>query len=218
VRLLGSDDLRDVDADGDEALLRLDGGVDLNGNGQVDFRSPGATEYGFERFTTKHSPLIGNHDLNSPRGDGEFRQVVDTTRLQEGVHFLVARVYRHQPAGSPAVFTDFKKIIYIDRSAPVSAFDSFHPVPSAPADKEVWIRSVDFTADRVHVLPNLPNATTEADILTAVASGKGRLDRFDRALFHGVLRGLPQGENNLTIVTFERGARHSIKRVTASVP
>jgi len=39
VRLLGSNDLRDVEADGDGALLRVDAGRDVNGNGSVDFRT-----------------------------------------------------------------------------------------------------------------------------------------------------------------------------------
>jgi len=82
VRLLGSNNLRDVDADGDEALLRVDDGVDVNGNGAVDFRTPGTTEYGFERFVTKHSPLIGDHNVNAPRGDGEFRQVIARSSTQ----------------------------------------------------------------------------------------------------------------------------------------
>ena len=101
VRLLGSNDLRDVDADGDEALLRIDEELDLNGNNTVDFKTPGSTEYGFERFVTKRNPLIGNHDVNAPRGAGEFRQVIDATRLSEGIHFITVRAYRHQPAGSP---------------------------------------------------------------------------------------------------------------------
>lgn len=146
VRLLGSNDLRDVAADGDEALLRMDDGVDLNGNGTVDFKTPGTTKYGFERFVTKRSPLIRNRNVKGLRGDGEFRQTVDARRLSEGLHFLTVRAYRHQPAGSPPVFSEFKKVIYIDRTPPVSAFDSFHPIQSAPGDTKVWIRSVDLTA------------------------------------------------------------------------
>ena len=115
VRLLGSNDLRDVNADGDEALLRLDGGLDVNGNKVVDFRTPGTTEYGFERFVTKRSPLIGNHDVNAPRGDGEFRQVIDAKRLEKGLHFITVRAYRHKGPGSPAVFSEFRKVIRIDR-------------------------------------------------------------------------------------------------------
>jgi hypothetical protein len=91
--------------------------LDLNGNGKVDFTKPETTKYGFEGNATKRSPLIGNQDRNAPRGDGEFKQLVDATKLEEGLHFLTVRVYRHQPAGSPTVFSDFKKVIYIDRSS-----------------------------------------------------------------------------------------------------
>jgi hypothetical protein len=115
VRLLGSSDLRDVNADGDEAFLRVDAGRDVNGNGSVDFKTPGSTEYGFERFTTKRSPLLGP---NGTRGDGEFKQTIDARALGEGVHFLTVRAYRRQPAGSPAVFRDFKKVILIERTPP----------------------------------------------------------------------------------------------------
>jgi glycosidase len=217
VRLLGSDQLRDVDADGDDALLRMDGGRDLNGSGGVDFTAPGTIEYGFERFVTKHSPLIGNHDVNAPRGDGEFRQTIDATRLGEGIHFLTARAYRHRAAG-PAVFSDFKKVIYVDRLPPESIFDSFHPIPGAPNDKEVWIRSIDLTADTIHVFANLPAATTDGQILQKAENGEGRADRIDRGLFKGVLRQLPHGSNALTIVTFEASGTHAIKHVSAVNP
>jgi hypothetical protein len=64
---------------------------------------------------TKRDPLIRAHNPNGPRGDGEFRQVIDATRLGDGLHFITVRVYRHQPASSPAVFRDFRKVILIDR-------------------------------------------------------------------------------------------------------
>ncbi|GIW76363.1 MAG: hypothetical protein KatS3mg104_1426 [Phycisphaerae bacterium] len=40
VRLLGLDSLRDIHADGDFAAFKIDGGLDMNGNGQVDFVTP----------------------------------------------------------------------------------------------------------------------------------------------------------------------------------
>lgn len=216
VRLLGSNDLRDVAADGDQALLRMDDGLDVNGNGRVDFRVTGTTEYGFERFVTKSSPLIRSGNVNGPRGDGEFRQLINATSLSEGLHFITVRAYRHQPAGSPAVFSDFRKVIYVDRTPPVSAFDSFHPLPSG--DTEVWIRSVDLTANNVHVFANLPATMGEADILATAGEGKGRCKRIDRALFKTVLKGLPKGSNTLTIVTFEPTGSRNVQRVTAASP
>ncbi len=213
VRLLGSNDLRDVDADGDDALLCMDDGVDLNGNGAVDFRTPGGTEYACEHFLTKSSPLILNHNVNGPRGDGEFRQIVDARRLAEGLHFLTVRAYRHQPAGDPAVFSDFKKVIYIDRKPPEAALDSFRA--AAAGEAVVRIRSVDRTADHIHVLANLPASATEAQILAQTTQGTGQLTQIDRALFETTLKGLAQGSNALTIVAFEPGGSHSVKRITA---
>jgi hypothetical protein len=108
VNLLGS--LRDRDADGDNALLRIDAGRDVNGNARVDFRSPGSVSTGFERFTDKSSPLIA-----AEPGDGEFIQTIDATRLDPGVHFIEARAFRHRPPGSPAIYSGFRKAILIER-------------------------------------------------------------------------------------------------------
>jgi alpha-amylase len=215
VRLLGSNALRDVNADGDEALLRLDGGIDLNRNGVVDFRTPGTTEYGFERFVSKRSPLIGNHDVQGPRGDGEFKQSVDARLLSEGVHFVTVRAYRHQPAGRPAVFAEFKKVIYVDRLPPQSAIES---VGSNGAEHEIRIRSTDLTAERLHVYAGLPATTQESDILAMAAAGKGRCEQIDRALFRTVLRDLQTGNATFTIVTFEPTGTHKVERLTAIVP
>jgi hypothetical protein len=216
VRLLGSDAMRDVDADGDEGFLKLDGGRDVNGNGTVDFKTPETTEYGFERFVTKHQPLIGNHDVRAPRGDGEFRQVIDATRLEEGVHFLTARVYRHRPGGAPAVFSDFKKVIYVDRRPPVSALNPIRRINAQTT--EISVQSLDLTANTVHVFTDLPVATTEDEIVEMASQGRGRLNGVDRGLFSENVPGLAPGSHALTILTFEQSGRRSITRVTANVP
>ena len=216
VRLLGSNDLRDVEADGDSALLRVDAGRDVNGNGSVDFRTPGSTEYGFERFVTKNSPLIGNRNLASPRGDGEFVQRIDATRLEEGVHFLTARAYRHRTDGGPAVFSDFKRVVYIDRRPPDSAVDGVRR--TSANTNEVTVRSNDATADRVHVLPGVAAGTSNAAVLALLKDGRGRLERVDRALFRGTLRDLPAGSTALTVVTFEPSGTSNVRRVDVTVP
>ena len=83
---------------------RADGGRPVNGINPfgtisgVDFDSPATVTYGFEYFGDKSSPLIGPNGLGDPgwTGDGEFRQTVDTTVLEEGLHFLEARGFRHR--------------------------------------------------------------------------------------------------------------------------
>ena len=107
VNLLGS--IRDAPADGDNALIKVDGGRDINGNGAVDFRAPGDTNYGFEAFRAKSSPRIGP----GAHGDGEFSQTIDATKLDKGLHFIEVRVFRHRADGGPAIFTSLKKVISI---------------------------------------------------------------------------------------------------------
>jgi hypothetical protein len=216
VRLLGSNDLRDIDADGDEALLRVDGGRDVNDNGQVDFRTPGTTEYGFEHFVTKSSPLIGNHSLTAPRGDGEFRQTIDATHLEEGLHFLTARAYRHRTDGGPAVFSEFKRVVYIDRLPASVAVDRLRRLPSG--DVEALVRSPDGTADGVHVLANVAATVNDAGVLALVEEGRGKTERIDRALFRATLTGLAAGPGRLTLVTFEPSGSHNVQRVDVTVP
>lgn len=113
VNLLGS--IRDVFADGDNALLRIDAGVDVNGSGSVDSVDPDSVAYGFEQFRTKHSPLIGSGGINGQRGDGEFTQTIDATKLAEGIHFIEVRAFRHRTDNGPAVFSRFTKAIKIER-------------------------------------------------------------------------------------------------------
>ena len=216
VRLLGSNDLRDAAADGDEALLRVDAGRDVNGNGAVDFRTAGTLEYGFERFRTTRRPLVGA-SLDAPRGDGVFVQRIDATRLEEGVHFLTARAYRHRPDAGPAVFRDFRRVIYVDRRPPPVAIERAARVP-ASSDADVFVRSVDATADSVHVFAALPSTITDVQIVTMVNEGKGRADRIDRGLFKTRVRAAGAGPHQFTIVALEPSGTRSIQRLSVAVP
>ena len=82
------DGWHDVNADGDNAIVKINEGLDLNNNGTVDFRTPSKTDYGFEAFTDTNSPLYGG-------GSGQFAQTIDATRLPEGNNFITVRAYRH---------------------------------------------------------------------------------------------------------------------------
>ena len=122
-----SEPVRDVNADGDTAMLKLDEGIDLNGNGAVDEVKPGTVTYGFENFKTTRTPgYVSSGKENIGTGTGIYEQVIDTTHLSEGRHYLTVRVFRHRDAatggdGGPPVFTDFRRTIYIDRSTPATA-------------------------------------------------------------------------------------------------
>ena len=215
VRLLGSNALRDVWADGDQTLLRVDAGRDVNGNGKVDITTPGDTAYGFERFQGKSSPLIGPGGIGAPRGDGEFRQLVDASKLEEGVHFLTVRAWRHRTDGGPAVYSDFKRVIYVDRLPPRSQVAA---VGAAGDGVDIDVRSVDATGDRIYAYLDLPNNSSEQSILARVNQGDGQLARIDRDRFRLHLGGVPGGNHVLTFVTVEPTGTRSIQRETVTVP
>ena len=48
--------MRDVHADGDLALIKVDGGLNINGVPGIDNVTPDSVAYGFENFVTTRSP------------------------------------------------------------------------------------------------------------------------------------------------------------------
>src|SRR5262249_61577542 len=97
----------------------------------------GDVAYGFQQFTTTHSPGYFSAD-----GNGHYAQTIDVSKLGEGMHYITVRAFRHRNAGEPAVFTDFRQAIYVDRSATLSALVSFDPVVSGVNEnRRVTIRS-----------------------------------------------------------------------------
>lgn len=217
VNLLGS--IRDRDADGDAAYLKLDGGRDVNGNSGVDFVTPGSVLYGFENFADLNDAGFFNAD-----GNGTFEQSIDTTQLAEGYHFLTTRAFRHRDAasggdGGPAVFSDFKRAIYVDRLAPETGFDSFRAFGADNSgDNDVWVRSLDKTADSVHVFLNLGAAESDASILARALNGEGATDQLDLDIFKTGFFGIGNGNNALTVVTFEPTGTTNVQRLAGLNP
>ena len=215
VRLLGLESLRDIYADGDSALLKLDGGLDLNGNGIVDFVTPGNPAYGFERFVTKNSPLIGNTGIGGPRGDGEYLQTVNSSNLSEGLHYLTVRAFRHRTDGGPAVFSDLRKTIYVDRHRPQSGIETFLPWQvGVNENRDLVVRSLDKTANAIHVYLNLPAGMTDSQILAMANSGQGAARKIDRDQFIFGFSNIPHGNNVVTIVSYEPSGNHNVQRIS----
>ena len=215
VRLLGLDSLRDVFADGDHALLKLDAGLDVNGNGGVDFVTPGDVSYGFEVFGDKSSPLVGPAGIGGVRGDGEFLQTIDATKLSEGVHHLESRAFRHRTDGGPAIFNSFKQSVYIDRFPPESELLSFEPFTAGVNEnRDMIVRSVDKTADSVHVFLNLPANMSDASIILQAEQGGGLTNQIDRDQFVYGFFDVKHGNNVATIVSFERTGNVNVQRQT----
>jgi hypothetical protein len=206
VNLLGF--FRDIPADGDNALLRIDGGLDVNGSGGVDFVQPGSVVYGFEQFIDVHNPGFSN-----PSGNGFYSQSIDATTLAEGMHYIDVRAFRHrEPSEGEAIFDDFRRSIYVDRLLPTAAIDSFDPiVPGVNENRRLVARSTDLTADNMHVLFDLPAAFTDAEILAMLGPGS-QTNQIDRDLFTKDASGLTHGNHVATIVTFEISGNVNVQR------
>ncbi|MCS7032391.1 MAG: hypothetical protein NZ561_00170, partial [Phycisphaerae bacterium] len=205
-----ADGFRDTLADGDRAMLRLNEGFDVNGNGTVDNPSSAAanaTKYGFEPFLTINQPGFTHG------GNGLYEQVVDATRLPEGYHFLTVRAWRKQGAGENEVFRDFRRTLYVDRLPPVSTVQSTaqYPFQSDSRSRDIRIRSVDSTAERVHVFLNLGAAVSDAQVLSLVGAGN-RADRIDADLFGRRFDNVGSGNHVITTVTFEPSGNFSVQR------
>jgi alpha-amylase len=211
--------VRDVHADGSLAMIRLDEGKDINGVAGIDNIDLNSAGYGFENFTTHNAPgFVWEGGTNVGTGAGTFVQSIDAAQLAEGRHYVTVRAFRNREAatggdGGPEVFSDFKRTIYVDRLPPEAAIVSFNPYasdPNNPNNRDLIVRSVDKTADRMHVLLDLPANLTEAQILAQVNSGN-QAGYYDRDLFiRG--QGVNFGNHVATIVTLEPTGNYNIQR------
>ena len=213
--------VRDVHADGDPAMIRIDDGMNLNGvagHRQHDARRAPPTASRTSRRT--NSPgYVWSGGANVGTGSGTFAQTIDTTQLAEGRHYVTVRAFRHRDAdtggdGGPAVFTDFKRTIYVDRLPPEAAVVSFDPYASAPNNpnnRDLIVRSVDQTANNMHVFLDLPaNLTERANPGAGERRQQGGLLR-PRPV-HPRLNGVNFGNHVATIVTFEPTGNVNIQR------
>jgi hypothetical protein len=194
----------DADSGGDNALLFVNEGVDVNRNGQVDFRSPGSVAYAGEQFVTKRSPLTSG-------GDGEYRQLVHSDDLIEGFNYVEVRAFRRRTDGGPAVYSSFRKVVYVDREKPEVALDSING--SSAGTREFRFVNDDVTADSVHLILNQPATVTDAQALALVGSSN-RLNQIDRNLWSRSFATLPTGSYNLLAVTYEITGNVNIQRQT----
>lgn len=197
--------IRDQDADGDNALFKIDGGLDFNGTGKVDYTAAGEA-YGFEEFTTTKTPGYTAMD-----GNGTYVQTIDATQLSEGVHYITVRAFRHRTSG-PAVYKDFKVAVYIDRTAPMVTMESFNPiVAGVTQNRRVQVRANDLTANNVFLYTNLPAGLTDAQV---IALSTGQANQLDRDVWTRDINNVGSGNHVITAVIHERNGTVNVQRFT----
>lgn len=199
--------VRDFAADGDQALLKIDGGMDLNNISGIDNVTPGSVAYGFEEFTTTRTPgyIDDGNGGNVGNGTGNYVQTIDATQLAEGRHYITTRAFRHRDSG-PAVFEDYKRTIYVDRLAPEAEVVSFEPFasnPNDPENRDLIVESTDGTADNMHLFLDLPAGLSDAQVIALALGGQNDADEYDRNRWIFGFSGVTTGNHVATVVTFE---------------
>jgi glycosidase len=206
VNLLGNPAFHDQDANGDNALFKIDGGVDVTGNGFVS-TNPGDVSYGFQQFTTVHNPGYFTAD-----GNGQYVQTIDTSKLSSGMHYITVRAFRHRSDGGPPIFTDFTQAIYVDHGPTISAIVSLKPtVAGVNQNQTLTVQSTDLLANNIHVLFDLPAGLTNAQVLSLI-SGANQATQIDRNLWTMNATGVTSGNHVATIVSYQIDGSADVQR------
>ncbi|MCK4871460.1 MAG: hypothetical protein KAS72_01930 [Phycisphaerales bacterium] len=192
----------DDEAGGDSATLRINGGIDVTGEAFLSTDPDDLVAYGYQEFVTKHSPLAGG-------GDGEYRQDVDATLLPEGLNFIAVRAFRQRTSG-PALWTDFKRAVYIDLLGPEITLAvpqiTYEGVSLLTLPFHTFeVTSLDSTADSVHLFINEAPGT---DLLPLVGPDNA-LNRIDRDQFEKIQYGLPHGSLRVDLIALEMSGNWS---------
>lgn len=190
----------------DFAAFRIDEGFrDFNGNGNYDFAAGDTYLPGYENFLTQSTPLHYNQGL----ANGTYRQVINTDLLSEGYHYISVICFRNRASGTDPLYTDFRKVIYVDRQPPqVSLVDD-----GALIEEPVHtyrVTTTDRTVTRVHILLNPVGDPT------LQANSSNQATHFDRFEWRRSLSGLRAGANSIVVVAFEVNGRSSATTFTVN--
>ncbi len=178
----------------DTAVFRINAGfIDANGNGSVDYPYTDAFIPGFENFLTVNLPLFG-----SPATQGRYEQVISSSLLGEGYHYITARAFRHRAAGSDPLWGEFREVVYVDTRGPDVAVDDVDAILTTP-QHTYTLRALDRTANRLHVHWDLP-ASTDPIAASTIFNQALKRDRFEYRFT--VIPG-GHGWHRLTVVAFE---------------
>ena len=226
--LLGNTAYHDFDADGDNALFKVDdGSVIYNGDAALDNTTPGATSYGYQAFRTASTP---GYENVANGYNGYYAQTINSAGMSIGYHYLSVIAYRHSDdPNSPPVYTDWTQTIYVDRGTPTSTIASFAPFASSPGtyeNRQLIINNTDTTASSEAVFLNLPAGVTNAQILAMLSSCKdtvngvtysgGAAGQIDQNEYAYGFNNIPNGNNEATVITFRPDGNYSIQRFGAS--
>ena len=201
-------------ADGDNAIIKVDGGVDVSNTNGL-FTSPSnAVTYGFEQFTTVHNP--GYYANNGAGGSGQYAQTISSAQLGQGYHYITVEAFTHRTDGGPAVYTDWKQTVYVDLAPPSSSVLSFSDVVAGTNEnRNLQVSSVDGLANNIHTFLDLPYGLSDAQVLAMITSST-QATQLDTALWQHTYTAVTSGNHTATIVSYKPDGTYNIQRFNSS--
>ncbi len=182
---------------------------DWNGNGVIDITPTASVIGGYENFLTFNAPLY-----NSGSSFGLYRQVIDATTMEEGLHYLRVIVFRKRPAGTTPIFRQVRKVVYIDRMPPDIELVQANTTIQGNSSPEFTVLANDRTTRTVHMFANLDNGV---DPLTLVSSAN-QVNPYDRKEYRYTFdQGFTHGEHEITVVAIEDSGNAAVLRETVFI-
>ncbi len=201
-------------ADGDNAIIKVDGGIDVAGTNGL-FTDPSNTvNYGFEGFSTLSQP--GYSANGGAGGNGSYAQTITTSQLGQGYHYITVEAFTHRTDGGPAVYTDWKQTVYVDTAPANSAVVSFSDVVAGTnQNRNLVVSSVDGLANNVHTLLDVPFGLTDAQVLAMIGSST-QATQEDTTVWQHTYTGVTSGNHTATVVSYKPDGAYSIQRFSES--
>jgi len=180
---------------------------DWNGNGAIDISPTFSVIGGYEEFLTVNAPLY-----DSGSSFGLYRQLIDATTMEEGMHYLSVIAFRHRDAGTTPIFRQVRKVVYIDREPPQIELAQAGMTLDDPSP-EFTVLALDRTTQAVHMFVDLEAGVDPLDL---VSSGN-QVNPYDRKEYRYSLGTLGHGEHEITVVAIEESGNATVLRETVFI-
>lgn len=168
--------------------------------------------------TDLHVDFVVNHNGYSGTGDAASRQAFRNAGGYPGFFLDRAGDADGDFHGAFEGGDIRGRLAYVDRLRPVSSVARFEPWQGGrDQDRDLVVRSVDQTADSVHVLLNLPAAAADEQVLAMVGAGN-KASQIDRDPFKYAFFDVKNGNNVATVVTFGQTGTYNVQRIPGLHP
>ena len=190
----------------DNALIKLDGGLDVNGNGDIDIKDGDFA--GFENFSNRSPRYEG--------GSGTYSQTIDLTNLEDGFHYITVVAFIHRPSDYPPIFNTFRKVFYLDRKGP--ALEIEYPKYNSETqsyeisskDYILKLKTPDGTANSMHIFFDEDATSDNVNDYINRCNENNRVTHLDRYSWQYSWTDISAGSHTIAFVLFEESGKATL--------